>query len=165
MFLMFYVVHTIHEFTITFHSLSRTLPACFHMFATKVGLPKTSLVGRCQRAHQAPGNFVFCFWWGMLTFFGLAHLRDATVMHVLLHLHTVVMLCWQDLLLHLHTVVMLRWQDLLLHLHTVVMLRWQATNMYGDVISKLVRHWSCWKSWPSWWKTTTPTTAEKVKKW
>ena len=123
---------------------------------------------------------------GMLTFFGLAHLRDATLMHVLLHLRTVVMLSWQDLLLHLHTVVMLRWQDLLLqqtdsqwlglknflpnltekwrlwwgqrwvHLCDVV-----VTNMYGNVSSKLVHHWACWKSWPSWWKTTKPTTVEK----
>ena len=38
-----------------------------------------------------------------------------------------------------------------------------VTNMYGDVISKLLHHWSCWNGWPSWWKTTTPTTAEQVK--
>ena len=101
-----------------------------------------NLVGGCQRVHQAPGNCM-CFFVlngvGMSTFFGLAHLHDATLMHVLfnvqnyamlrwqflLHLRTVVMLRWQDLLLHLHTVVMPRWPDLLLHLHTVVLLRWQ----------------------------------------
>ena len=39
-----------------------------------------------------------------------------------------------------------------------------VSNMCGDVISKLVHHWSCWKSWQSWWKTTTPTTAKRVEK-
>ena len=46
--------------------------------------------GGCQRAHQAPGNFV-CFLC-LLTFIGLAHLRDATLLHVLFNLYNYVML-------------------------------------------------------------------------
>ena len=51
------------------------------------------------------------------------------------------------------------WGQRWIHLCDVV-----VSNMCGDVISKLVHHWSCWKSWQSWWKTTTPTTAKRVEK-
>ena len=165
---------------------------------------------------------------GMLTFIGLAHLRDATLLHVLFNLHNYVMLryctfssiytttwCYVDWsgwvgggMLTLigiggitktksfaacsltSTVLVpsclkslarskstdngwvwriffpiftekwrLWWGQRWIHLCDVV-----VSNMCGDVISKLVHHWSCWKSWQNWWKTTTPTTAKRVEK-
>ena len=89
-------------------------------------------------------------WGGMLTFIGLAHLRDATLLHVL----------WRNLFFPIFTEKWrLWWGQRSIHLCDVV-----VSNMCGDVISKLVHHWSCWKSWQSWWKTTTPTTAKRVEK-
>ena len=38
------------------------------------------------------GGGVVGGWGGMLTFIGLAHLRDATLLHVLFNLHNYVML-------------------------------------------------------------------------
>ena len=89
-------------------------------------------------------------WGGMLTFIGLAHLRGATLLHVL----------WRNLFFPIFTEKWrLWWGQRWIHLCDVV-----VSNMCGDVISKLVHHWSCWKSWQSWWKTTTPTTAKRVEK-
>ena len=75
---------------------------------------------------------------GMLTFIGLAHLRDATLLHVL----------WRNLFFPIFTEKWrLWWGQRWIHLCDVV-----VSNMCGDVVSKLVHHWSCWKSWQSWWK-------------
>ena len=162
-------------------------------------------------------------WWGMmLTLLGLAHLRDATRLHVLFNLHNYVMLRWPrwgdgwvvgrdvnapwtctltwccyatarslqftqlrdatllHVLFNLHNYVMLRWlgwvwSKLFFPIFTEKWRLWWGqrwihlcdvvvSNMCGDIISKLVHHWSCWKSWQSWWKTTMPTTAKRVEK-
>ena len=100
---------------------------------------------------------------GMLTFIGLAHLRDATLLHVRFNLHNYVMLRYCTFSEYFFPIFTEKWRlwwgQRWIHLCDVV-----TSNMCGDVISKLVHHWSCWKSWQSWWKTTTPTTAKRVEK-
>ena len=187
--------------------------------------PLVPLVVASGRTRRLVISCVFCIKWvrwevgGMLTFIGLAHLRDATLLHVLFNLHSYVMLryctfssiytttwcyvdwgggmggwaggmltfigiggitktksfaacsltstvpsclkslarskstyngwVWRNLFFPIFTEKWrLWWGQRWIHLCDVV-----VSNMCGDVISKLVHHWSCWKSWQSWWKT------------
>ena len=86
---------------------------------------------------------------GMLTFIGLAHLRDATLLHVLFNLLRDATLL--HVLLNLHNYVMLRYCTFSSICHNYVMLRslgWVGGWVGGGDVNV---HWTCTQKWRLWW--------------